>query len=312
MNLRNHTAPVRTTAAAPLIFSLIAAMLLALSTGAGVETGEETISFIATHRSMQPGEVVLVEASSPVPLRSLSVTAFGREFPAFTEKDGLTWTALLGIDLALKPGTYEMTLKGVDGGGKTIQKNKTIIVSSKEFLTRELSVEPKYVAPPAKVLNRIAEERKRVDGIFASITPSKNWSGPFVYPVESKVTSPFGSRSVFNGVPRNPHTGIDLRGAIGTPIAAPNAGRIVLVADLYYSGNTVIIDHGFGLYSYLSHLSEFAVEEGDVVKKGSLVGKVGATGRVTGPHLHWTVRLAGTLVDPLSLISVLESSAARP
>ena len=107
-----------------------------------------------------------------------------------------------------------------------------------------------------------------------------------------------------NGQERSPHSGTDFKGASGTPIKAPNGGSVVLTADLYYSGNTVIIDHGFGLYSYFCHLSRFESQEGDTVGAGDIVGYVGATGRVTGPHLHWTVRLVKTRVDPLSLMAV--------
>jgi murein DD-endopeptidase MepM/ murein hydrolase activator NlpD len=302
----------RAAAPARVAVSLMAVLLLFICAAVGGKAREETISFITTQRSLQPGEVVLIEALSSLPLKSLKVEAFDLEFPAFGEKDGRTWRALVGIDLSTGPGLYEIRLKGIGADGATVIRMKTLTVSSKDFLTRELTVEPKYVTPPAEVLDRIADERKRVNSIFASTTPSRIWNGSFIYPVDGIVTSPFGSRNVYNGVPRNPHTGVDLRGGVGTPIKAPNAGKIVLVDDLYYSGNTIIIDHGMGLYSYFAHLSEFSVKEGATVRKGDLVGKVGATGRVTGPHLHWTVRLARSLVDPLSLISVLDDSAVTP
>ena len=121
-----------------------------------------------------------------------------------------------------------------------------------------------------------------------------------------QATSAFGSRSVFNGQPRNPHSGADFRAAEGTPIAAPNAGKVVLTGDTYFSGGSVILDHGWGLYSYFAHLSKILVEEGDLIELGQVVGRAGATGRVTGPHLHWTLRLCGARVDPLSVIEILE------
>ena len=117
--------------------------------------------------------------------------------------------------------------------------------------------------------------------------------------------SAFGTRSILNGQPRSPHSGADFRSAAGTPIKAPNAGRVVLAGDRYFTGNTVIIDHGLGLFSLFAHLSEVSVKEGDSVQSGEVVGKVGATGRVTGPHLHWSVRLSGARVDPLSLLAAL-------
>ena len=117
--------------------------------------------------------------------------------------------------------------------------------------------------------------------------------------------SGFGTRSVFNGQPRSPHSGADFRSPEGTPIKAPNAGRIVVARNMYFSGNTVVIDHGLGCFSLLAHLSAFDVHEGESVSAGQLIGRVGATGRVTGPHLHWAVRIANARVDPLSVLALL-------
>jgi murein DD-endopeptidase MepM/ murein hydrolase activator NlpD len=266
---------------------------------------EETLSFIHKERSLQPGEAILIEARSPRPLKQLVVAAFGREFPAFAEKNNLRWTGLVGIDLDTKPGRYSVILKGTDTEGRNVSTRAVISVTAKKFPTRKLTVEEKYVSPPADVMARIREERERVNSIFGSITSERLWHGSFFVPVAGKVISAFGKRSVYNGKPRSPHTGTDFRGAVGTLIRAPNAGKIVLAANLYYSGNTIILDHGLGLYSYFGHMSEFSVKEGDHVRFGQVIGKVGATGLVTGPHLHWTVRLAGSRIDPLSLVDVL-------
>ena len=129
-------------------------------------------------------------------------------------------------------------------------------------------------------------------------------------PVPQEANSAFGTRSIFNGKPRNAHGGADFLSPAGTPIQAPNAGRIAIARNLYYSGNTVIIDHGLGLFSMLAHLSAIDVHEGDRVTAGQLLGRVGATGRVTGPHLHWAIRASGARVDPLSLLAVLGPPAA--
>jgi len=131
------------------------------------------------------------------------------------------------------------------------------------------------------------------------------WSGPFVRPVPDAANSAFGTRSVFNGEPRSPHSGADFSSQPGTPVKSPNAGRVVLAGDLYFTGNTVVIDHGAGLLSLFAHLRAITVRESDSVTAGTVIGEVGATGRVTGPHLHWTVRLNGARVDPMSLLAVL-------
>jgi len=123
--------------------------------------------------------------------------------------------------------------------------------------------------------------------------------------VPDQANSIFGTRSIFNGVRRSPHSGTDFLSPAGTPIQAPNGGRVVLARNLYFTGNTLVIDHGLGLLSLFAHLSAFSVQEGDVVSTGQIVGNVGATGRVTGPHLHWAVRANGSRVDALSLLAVL-------
>jgi murein DD-endopeptidase MepM/ murein hydrolase activator NlpD len=284
------------------LFSILwPALMLAEKQDAGIR-------FIHRERSLQPGEVVLIQAESSRPLRRMAIAAFGREFPTFIEDHGLKGTGLLGIDLDTMPGVYPIELKGMDFSGGTIISEDTLTVAGKNFPTRRLTVEGKYVSPPAELLSRIEEERKKVNAIFDSISPERFWRGSFSLPVPGIVLSAFGKRSVYNGQPRSPHTGVDFRGPTGTPVRTPNAGRVMLAANLYYSGNTVIIDHGLGLYSYFGHMSSLSVKEGDPVRIRDVIGKIGATGVVTGPHLHWTVRLARTRVDPLSLVAVLGNS----
>src|SRR5207237_7449485 len=137
-------------------------------------------------------------------------------------------------------------------------------------------------------------------------SPERLWNGRFVPPVPGAAASSFGARSVFNGkAAGSPHSGADFAGSMDTPVVAPNAGRVVLARNLYFSGNTVVLDHGLGLFSLLAHLSVMDVHDDDRVVAGQEVGKVGATGRVTGPHLHWAVRVDGARVDPLAVLAML-------
>jgi murein DD-endopeptidase MepM/ murein hydrolase activator NlpD len=287
--------------------SLLAFVLSTAAAGAE----DVSIAFVHHERSLQPGEIVLVEANSSKPLSQLRIEAFDRQFPAFTDKGRIQWAALLGIDLETKSGEYTVLLSGTDLNGKRVTAQEVLVVTAKRFPTRKLTVDPKYVEPPEHALIRIKEERRKVNDIFSSVTPERLWEGPFHLPVPGQVISAFGKRNVYNGKPRSPHTGTDFRGAEGTPIKAPNSGKVVLAANLYYSGNTLILDHGLGLYSYFGHMSAFSVKEGDYVKTGDLIGKVGATGNVTGPHLHWTVRLVDSRVDPLSLVTVLSEAGTQ-
>jgi murein DD-endopeptidase MepM/ murein hydrolase activator NlpD len=261
---------------------------------------------VAHHaRSLQPGEVVLVTVDSPKPLLTAGGTVFGRSFPLFRDEATDVWQGLVGIDPEAAAGTYKIRIRCDSSDGTALEGEDVFQVRSKIFPTRRLTVEERYVTPPAETEARIRMESRLVEEIFSVLNPRRIWNGPFVSPVHAPPTSSFGRRTVLNGKPRSPHWGTDFTADTGTPVVAPNSGKIVLAADLYFSGKTVIIDHGMGLFSFLAHLSRVDVHEGEMVKIGSQVGLVGATGRVTGPHLHWTVRLNGVRVDPLSLIAVL-------
>jgi hypothetical protein len=258
-------------------------------------------------RSLQPGEVVLITLESPKPLQKLSGTVFGKTFPFYVGPDPRVWKGLLGIDLETRSGPYSLQLRGTRVDGTAIHAIHALVVLDKKFPTRRLTVEEKYVTPPKETEERIRRESQRVEEIFSVVTPRRMWNGRFVTPVSGPASSSFGRRNILNGKPRSPHTGTDFSADTGTPIAAPNSGEVVLAADLYFSGNTVIIDHGLGLYSFFAHLSQISVHQQEQVGTGDIIGRVGSTGRVTGPHLHWTVRLIGTRVDPLSLIAVLST-----
>jgi hypothetical protein len=285
------------------IFLLLVPALSAWIPATRAGTAEIKVSHKA--RSLQPGEVVLLEIAGSSPIRKLRAEVFGHDFPLFAEGEGLRWTGLVGIDLDTKPGRYMIQFTGADAEGGAVTGQYALAIVGKTFPTRRLTVDEKYVTPPAQVQARIKAESERVSAIFAAVSPARYWQGAFRVPVPGPPISEFGKRSVYNGQPRSPHGGTDFQGATGTPILAPNAGKVSLASNLYFSGNTVIIDHGCGLYSYLGHMSAISVHEGDQVSTGQTVGKVGATGVVTGPHLHWTVRLAGTRVDPMSLLYLL-------
>jgi murein DD-endopeptidase MepM/ murein hydrolase activator NlpD len=241
----------------------------------------------------------------------MQVKAFGKTFLFYPTEEGRVWQGLIGIDLETTPDDYSLSLTGSTVAGSPVEATYPLPVLDKEFPTRRLTVQEKFVNPPQEELERIRRESKRVREIFAALNPEKIWHSSFQSPVPGAPTSGFGKRSILNGQPRSPHTGTDFDADEGTPVQSPNMGKVILVSPLYYSGNTVILDHGQGLYSYFAHLSRFAVAEGDLVSPGEVVGYVGATGRVTGPHLHWTVRLNGSRIDPLSLIAVLSDQDAQ-
>lgn len=251
-----------------------------------------------TARSLRPGEVVVltITASPSVPV---TVRAFGRTWPAHPAEPG-TWRALVGIDLATKAGRHDVIVTSGDA-----RTSHPLLVKARAFPTRRLKVDPALVTPPPEARERIEREARELAAAWEASSSEPLWSGRFVDPVPDPANSAFGTHSVYNGVPRSQHSGADFASPAGRPVKAPNAGRVALAGSRYFTGNTVLIDHGQGLFSLMAHLSEIDVSPGATVAAGDVVGKVGATGRVTGPHLHWTVRINGARVDPLSLLHVL-------
>ncbi len=258
-------------------------------------------------RAFQPGEVMLVTLTAPRRVDRVAVRVFQQNLPLEPGLGGVpaNWWALVGIDLNTKPGGYVLRFDLYAQDRIFARADHGITVKKKNFPTRKLNLPEKFVTPPKASLARIKRESRLVSGIFAEVGSERHWSGFFLRPVPGRANSSFGKRSILNGKPRSPHSGTDFRASRGTPVKSPNAGVTVLVQDLYYAGNTVILDHGQGLYSYFAHLDNFTVKKGDRVERGDLIGHVGSTGRVTGPHLHWSVRLRKARVDPLSLMEIL-------
>ena len=277
-------------------------MLMWLFAGA-IAAATPAIDITVAARSLQPGELALLTLRLNEEAGSVTVAAFGRRVPAYKLSAG-TWQALVGIDLDQKPGAYVIAVEAREGAA-VVRGEKAIHVKPRTFATRTLRVDPDFVNPPETVLARIEHEAAFVAGVTGRSAAERLWSAPFVRPVPDPANSRFGTRSVFNGQKRRPHGGADFLSAAGTPVHAPNAGRVVGARDLFFTGNTVIIDHGLGVVTLLAHLSAMDVREGDAVSAGQVVGRVGATGRVTGPHLHWGVTVSGARVDPLSVLALV-------
>ena len=201
--------------------------------------------------------------------------------------------ALVGLPLGLKPG--EHYIERQDGASMA---KKFFRVQSKQYSTQHITIQnDRKVNPYAEDMERILVEKTRKQKArnhYSTLVPDIE----FVLPVEGIRTGSFGRRRVFNGQPRRPHSGMDIAADTGTPVLAPSDGTVIELGDFFFSGNLVYIDHGQGLISMFAHLSEIDVGIGDRVAKGQVVGKVGATGRVTGAHLHWSLGLNGTWIDP--------------
>lgn len=210
--------------------------------------------------------------------------------------------ALLPIDYYTLPKEEPITWHS-DLGELSIPLN----IQTFEYPTETLSVDSAKVSPPPEALERIAQEKAEAEAIYNIITPKRYWSKPFIYPMESNITSQYGSARTYNGILKSYHGGVDFRARTPLPILATNDGVVVLVKDRYYAGGTVIIDHGEGVYSCYFHMSQFDVNVGDTVSRGQTIGLTGATGRITGPHLHFGIMVYNTQTDPLALIDQINA-----
>lgn len=234
-------------------------------------------------------------------LSAVEVRWQGRELP-FVRREA-RWLTIVGVDLDTAAGALDapVTLRYADGHSRV--EHEPIEVQAQEYPTTRLSVEDRYVQLSPQDQARANREAKEIAAIYATLTPMAYWRQAFAAPIPGATDGRnFGHRRVFNGRPRAPHSGADLKAAMGTPIHAANAGRVVLAKGLFYSGNAVFIDHGLGLYTTYLHLSRIDVRPGQQVARGQVIGLSGATGRVTGPHLHWGVRILDARVDPFSLL----------
>jgi murein DD-endopeptidase MepM/ murein hydrolase activator NlpD len=216
---------------------------------------------------------------------------------------GKIWTTVLGIDLDVKPGNHSGEIR-VKKNGEVEKRSVSFSVKAGKFSIQRLTVADQFVELSKENTERALREQKDLDEIHNTITPEALWNEPFIVPIPGGVGTNFGSRRVFNGESRNPHGGADLKATTGTSIRSTNRGRVVLAKDLFFTGNTVIVDHGLGIYTLYAHLSRIDVKKDAIVERAQVIGLAGATGRVTGPHLHWGARVQNARVDPFSLVNL--------
>ncbi|PLX81129.1 MAG: peptidase M23 [Desulfuromonas sp.] len=218
---------------------------------------------------------------------------------------GQAWRAMIGADVGLAPGSYPLPLSVVFPDGEILTESLAVRVTAVQFPEERLTLPEKMVSPRSEeVISRISRERRRLDKLYEDYGGSLEVL-PWILPVDDEIGSRFGRRRILNGKPRSPHGGVDFRSGAGTSILAPGSGEVVLADDLFFTGRTVLIDHGAGLYSVYAHLSRIDCQVGETVKRGARLGAVGSSGRATGPHLHWGVRLHGARVDPLQVVNLL-------
>jgi murein DD-endopeptidase MepM/ murein hydrolase activator NlpD len=271
----------------------------------GLSAGECRAPALAVELSSaspKQGGLVAVSLKSDEPLSSAILSSGGREAAMERDGEGRLFLGLAGVDFesAVGPRALDVAVEGMCGDRHAVHREISVV--SGRFPSQKLKVPPAFVEPPASELERIREDKEKVGRVWGSGDPRRMWIGPFALPVDAAATDNFGSRRVLNGKPRSSHEGADLAAPAGAPVTAPGPGRVALADNLYFSGGTVILDHGAGLFTMYFHLSRIDVEAGDAVAAGGRLGAVGATGRATGPHLHWGARLNRSRINPLGLL----------
>ncbi len=247
------------------------------------------------------GGVVLLELETEAAAGEPAATWQGKAIGFWRDEAQGPWRTLVGVDLAQRPGDARVLVQ------RGLDRPCTVVLSIKAvaFPEEHLQLPQRFVELSPQDQARAARETARLKALFQAVTTERLWHGPFRIPLDdARPSSSFGRRRILNGQPRSPHTGVDLGAPEGTPVHAMQRGRVVLDEDLFFSGRTILLDHGLGLFSFYGHLSESRVQPGRVVDAGEVIGLVGATGRVTAPHLHWAVQLGNARVDGLDLVRV--------
>jgi len=217
-----------------------------------------------------------------------------------------TWHALIGIPLAAKNGEHSISSEHAG-----TNHNYTFLVSNKQYETQHLTIKNKRkVNPNPDDMKRIGKEKKQINAALAHWDDNLYTDTLLLdLPVVGRLSSPFGLRRFFNEQPRKPHSGIDIAAPKGTPINAPASGKVILTGDFFFNGNSAFIDHGQGLITMYCHMDSIKVKEGQLLKQGEQIGTIGMTGRVTGPHLHWSISMNNARIDPNLIVPALRQSA---
>ena len=253
------------------------------------------------------GSILLITVKTPVQDPKITGTFETNEFSFFASPDrgAGTYEGIMAVPFNHKAGEAKITIHA-SAGTETKNEELSFNIVDGNYPSEALKVDERRVNPRKKDMKRINREIKEVHKIYAITTPHKFWSGPFLLPIQSDVTSQFGTKRMFNGEMQTFHRGLDLRAKTGTPIHSAAPGKVVLAKSLFFTGNTVLIDHGYGIYTLYAHMSRIKVKLGQELADHKLIGLSGKTGRVSGPHLHWGAIVQRTQVNPMDLTRVMQ------
>jgi len=265
--------------------------------------------------NVKSGSVVLIKVQSPVKLMAAEAATGKDRFPLVKQGEGV-YAALVGIDVRVKEPSLpvDFTLFPAKGGPPyRIRADLKIKdnVSATAKKVQNLSLPSGMVDLSQKRVDQVRQDNRTLGEILATRSRERHWTEGFLQPVQGRVTTRFGTGRVLNGKPRSSHSGVDFAGKKGSPVKGANGGQVLLADDFYLSGNTVVIDHGWGVSTIYAHMDRIEVREGQKVKRGQIIGTVGTTGRSTGPHLHFGAFIRGAKIDPLRLIEVTKGLSTQ-
>jgi murein DD-endopeptidase MepM/ murein hydrolase activator NlpD len=271
--------------------------LLTISTNAE-SLSPSNISFSA--KEIDCGGIILVTIKAGEQEKP-QIIWMKKNIPLLYSRAKTIWMGFIGADLKQKAGLYNCTVRSTFSGFK---KRYNIRIKRKNYGVRKLEVPRTKVILDGDSLKRARREAATIRTLWVADYTLPKWKGNFMMPVDGDIVGTFGKRSIINNLRKSPHTGVDLKGNKDDPVKAINNGKVILVADHFFTGKSIFLDHGGGIISMYFHLNEILVKKGSIVKKGDVMGLVGASGRATGPHLHWGVRINGARIDPMALIEL--------
>jgi len=279
--------------------SLLLALLLFFLLSPVEASSSSGLEITAIPSEIGQGEVSLlsIKKKGPEP----EVTWMGKKITLVADKKNEIWSGFIGADLTTRPGRYKLKISRANSNNP---HSITISVLSRDYGLRRLTLPREMVELDSHTLKRVKEEIRSVMELFVRPAGYPVWRGRWIRPVAGTIVSSFGRRSIINDMERSPHSGVDLKAEEGTPVKTTNGGKVALVADHFFSGLSVFIDHGGGIQSMYFHLSKVFVKADQLVEKGATIGLSGSSGRVTGPHLHFGIRLNGERVNPINLIEI--------
>jgi len=289
-------------------FVLIIAAFFFMRPAAGL-TKETAIHNSATARivpeRIEQGSVARIIVSCSGSAAEISYSLQTNDAVLSEESPGL-YSGFLPIATKHKPGPAQLTITVRSPDSTTTTLNAPFEVIAKEFPVQRLTIDESKNTLSEKNLARHNSERALIVTMFTQSQPRKLWKQSFIQPVQGRLSTPFGVKRFINDQPRNPHSGVDIAAPLGTAVKATASGGVSLTGEHFFAGKSVYIDHGQNIFSMYFHLDSIAVHEGQTVAKGDIIGQVGETGRATGPHLHWGLRIHNTPVDPFSLLTLFE------